>query len=157
MLWCLKRVLKLCWISFIGVPNLQVLRIWDTHLQVCQQRLSGMFPKGPVEGKIFDVMNDLRGYFCNEYKSTYIIYTNLKKIKVMAKIFIFIFLIKTNLILGLKIMDIHVVLMIASIFITHSCFQFSIVLLNWVTTVQFTTLTNNNQNFPLTKETLFHK
>ena len=29
----------------------QVLRIWDTHLQVCLQRLSGMFPKGPSEGK----------------------------------------------------------------------------------------------------------
>ena len=29
----------------------QVLRIWDTHLQVCLQRLSGMFPKGPAEGK----------------------------------------------------------------------------------------------------------
>ena len=28
----------------------QVLRIWDTHLQVCLQRLSGMFPKGPSEG-----------------------------------------------------------------------------------------------------------
>ena len=26
---------------------LQVLRIWDTHLQVCLQRLSGVFPKGP--------------------------------------------------------------------------------------------------------------
>ena len=29
----------------------QVLRIWDTHLQVCLQRLSGMFPKGPAEGR----------------------------------------------------------------------------------------------------------
>ena len=34
---------------------LQVLRIWDTHLQVCLQRLSGMFPKGPAEGFSFSL------------------------------------------------------------------------------------------------------
>lgn len=29
----------------------KIFRIWDVQLQVCIQRLAGMFPKGHVEGK----------------------------------------------------------------------------------------------------------
>lgn len=38
--------------QLISLSKDKVLRIWDTHLQVCLQRLSGMFPKGPSEVSI---------------------------------------------------------------------------------------------------------
>ncbi|XP_067024528.1 cilia- and flagella-associated protein 337-like isoform X2 [Acropora muricata] len=38
--------------QLISLSKDKVLRIWDTHLQVCLQRLSGMFPKGPAEVSI---------------------------------------------------------------------------------------------------------
>ena len=36
--------------QLISFSKDKVLRIWDVQLQVCIQRLAGMFPKGP-EGK----------------------------------------------------------------------------------------------------------
>ena len=38
--------------QLISFSKDKVLRIWDVQLQVCIQRLAGMFPKGP-EGKWF--------------------------------------------------------------------------------------------------------
>jgi hypothetical protein len=33
----------------------KILRIWDIQLQICLQRLSNIFPRGP-EGKIFLIL-----------------------------------------------------------------------------------------------------
>ncbi len=33
--------------QLISFSKDKVLRIWDVQLQVCSQRLAGMFPKGP--------------------------------------------------------------------------------------------------------------
>uniref|UniRef100_A0A1I8FQ70 WD_REPEATS_REGION domain-containing protein n=1 Tax=Macrostomum lignano TaxID=282301 RepID=A0A1I8FQ70_9PLAT len=36
----------------------KVLRIWDVQLQVCMQRLAGIFPKGPEDAEITTLAND---------------------------------------------------------------------------------------------------
>lgn len=40
--------------QLISFSKDKVLRIWDVQLQVCIQRLAGMFPKGP-EGKVHSI------------------------------------------------------------------------------------------------------
>ncbi|XP_068715125.1 cilia- and flagella-associated protein 337-like [Montipora foliosa] len=52
----MQSIISVCFIEsrgqLISLSKDKVLRIWDTHLQVCLQRLSGMFPKGPAEVSI---------------------------------------------------------------------------------------------------------
>ena len=41
--------------QLISFSKDKVLRIWDVQLQVCIQRLAGMFPKGPEGERIVNL------------------------------------------------------------------------------------------------------
>lgn len=88
-LWaCILQVSFLVWVRKWIDSNFftfhQVLRIWDTHLQVCLQRLSGMFPKGPAEGR--KVPFTALQLFCA------LVGNNLKTPMVILAVFVFIVL-----------------------------------------------------------------
>lgn len=57
--------------QLISFSKDKVLRIWDVQLQVCIQRLAGMFPKGP-EGKAHSIS-------CSKVKDieiSYVVFSN---------------------------------------------------------------------------------